>query len=120
MKRLFFIFYSLLFAASIFAEDAVTVKLAGGLDGNVPLREKMANELTVMLTEINAAQAAGRDLDFHRMNVSQTVSRSMAMLWENTPFVCTDAEIVETVLTTGTGYQVRNIPLMMKPSGNRI
>ena len=119
MKRLFFIFYSLLFAASIFAEDAVTVKLAGGLDGNVPLREKMANELTVMLTEINAAQAAGRDLDFHRMNVSQTVSRSMAMLWENTPFVCTDAEIVETVLTTGTGYQVRNIPLMMKPSGNR-
>lgn len=119
MKRLIFTFCYLLLAASIFAEDAVTVKLAGGLDDNAPLRDRMASELTVMLTEINAAQAAGRDLDFHRMNVSQAVSRSMSMLWENTPFVCTDTEIVGTVLTTGTGYQVRNIPLMMKPSGNR-
>ena len=72
-----------------------------------------------MLTEINDAQAANRNLDFGRMEVSQTVSKSMAMLWENTPFVCTDSEIVENVITTQSGYQVRNIPLMMKPTGDR-
>ena len=48
MKRLIFTFCYLLLAASIFAEDAVTVKLAGGLDDNAPLRDRMASELTVM------------------------------------------------------------------------
>lgn len=119
MKRLIFIISSLLFTVTLFAEGPVTVTLSGGLNDNPTLRDKMAKELSVMLTEINAAQASGRDLDFHTMNVSSNVSRSMAMLWENTPFVCTDGEIVGTVLTTGTGYQVRNIPLMMKPTGDR-
>ena len=119
MKRLILIFCSLLFTVSILAEGPVIVRLTGGLDDNVSLCDKMAKELSVMLTEINEAQASGRDLDFHSMNVSSNVSRSMAMLWENTPFVCTDSEIVGTVLTTGTGFQVRNIPLMMKPTGDR-
>jgi hypothetical protein len=119
MKRLIFIISLLLFTLTLFAEGPVTVTLSGGLNDNPPLRDKMAKELSTMLTEINAAQASNRDLDFHTMNVSSNVSRSMAMLWENTPFVCTDAEIVGTVLTTGTGYQVRNIPLMMKPTGDR-
>jgi hypothetical protein len=44
---------------------------------------------------------------------------SMAMLWENSPFKCTDDDIVEHCITTGTGYQVRNIPLEMKPTGER-
>jgi hypothetical protein len=73
-----------------------------------------------MLTEINAAQEAGRSLNFSAMgNIAPRVQQSMAMLWENSPFVCTDEEIIEHCITTGTGYQVRNIPLMMKPTGER-
>lgn len=38
------------------------------------------------------------------------------MLWENCPFQCADEEIVEKCIETGLGYQVRNIPLMMRPN----
>lgn len=72
-----------------------------------------------ILNEVNSAQAAGRNLNFAAMGVNTRVQQSMAMLWENTPFICTDEEIVEHCITTGAGYQVRNIPLLMKPTGER-
>jgi len=98
--------------------DGVTVTLADGID-NAALRAKMENSIARILNEINAAQAADRDLDFSVMGVGTSVQRSMEMLWENTPFLCTDNEIVEHCITTGSGYQVRNIPLMMKPTADR-
>ena len=42
------------------------------------------------------------------------------MLWENSPFQCSDEEIVESVISTGTGYQVRNIPLLMCPTDTKL
>lgn len=118
MARVFIILLSALLPLLAFAQGSVNVTLSDGA-GSPQLKEKMSHELSVMLTEINDAQAAGRDLNFSKMGVSQQVSKSMAMLWENTPFVCTDNEIVEHVISTATGYQVRNIPLMMKPTGDR-
>lgn len=99
--------------------DEVTFTVSDGID-NAVIKSKIENEVSRMLTEINAAQEAGRSLNFSAMgNIGTRVQQSMAMLWENSPFVCTDEEIIEHCLTTGTGYQVRNIPLMMKPTGER-
>ena len=96
----------------------ITVTLTDGVD-NDALRTKMENSIARILNEINNAQAADRDLNFNVMGIGVTVQRSLAMLWENTPFLCTDDEIVEHCITTGNGYQVRNIPLMMKPTADR-
>lgn len=96
----------------------ITVTITDGVS-DVALRHKMENNISRILNEINAAQAADRNLNFDAMGVGTTVQKSMAMLWENTPFLCTDDEIVEHCITTGTGYQVRNIPLMMKPTADR-
>lgn len=99
--------------------DNVTFTVSDGID-NAGIKSKIESEVSRMLTEINAAQEAGRSLNFSAMgNIETRVQQSMAMLWENSPFVCTDEEIIEHCLTTGTGYQVRNIPLMMKPTGER-
>ena len=119
MKKLFFnlslIIVSLTFGISA---SAVTVTITDGID-NESVKYRIENAIARILNEVNAAQRANRPLDFHVMGINTHVQRSMAMLWENTPFVCTDDEIVEHCLTTGTGYQVRNIPLMMKPTGER-
>ena len=99
--------------------DNVTFIVSDGID-NAGIKSKIESGVSRMLTEINAAQEAGRSLNFSAMgNIAPRVQQSMAMLWENSPFVCTDEEIIEHGLTTGTGYQVRNIPLMMKPTGER-
>ena len=109
----------LLILVTIGARGQISFTLSDGID-NSTVKSKIESEVSRMLTEINAAQEAGRSLNFSAMgNIGTRVQQSMAMLWENSPFMCTDEEIIEHCLTTGSGYQVRNIPLMMKPTGER-
>lgn len=96
----------------------VSFSISDGID-DYAVKSRIERSVSRILTEVNAAQAARRNLDFSQMGVNTHVQRSMAMLWENTPFVCIDPEIVEHCISTGTGYQVRNIPLMMRPTGER-
>ena len=109
----------LLILVAIGARGQISFTISDGID-NTAIKSKMENTVSRMLNEINAAQSAGRNLNFSAMgNIDTRVQQSMAMLWENSPFMCTDEDIVEHCITTGTGYQVRNIPLMMKPTGER-
>lgn len=120
MKKIFYSL-SLIVAGLAFgmSASAVSVTITDGIDNTI-VKSRMENGIARILDEVNAAQVAGRNLNFSAMgNLSTQVQQSMAMLWENTPFVCTDDEIVEHCITTGTGYQIRNIPLMMKPTGER-
>ena len=108
-----------LLATIVIKADNVSFTVSDGID-NAAVKSKIESSVSRMLTEINAAQDAGRTLNFSAMgNIGIRVQQSMAMLWENCPFECTDEEIIEHCITTGTGYQVRNIPLMMKPTGER-
>lgn len=117
MKKHFF-WLILLMAFYSQVANAVSVTISDGID-NQSIKLKMENAIERILNEVNSAQAGHRMLNFYAMGVNQQVQRSMGMLWENTPFICTDEEIVEHCISTGTGYQIRNIPLMMKPTGER-
>ena len=107
----------LLLIVSIFTltASAVNFSFSDGIR-DAALKRQMELKVTSLLNEFNAAQSAGRNLDFHVVKVNTDVQNSLAMLWETTPFSCDEEEVVEHCLTTGTGYQVRNIPLMMKPT----
>lgn len=92
----------------------VTVQI-DGID-NATVKAKMERTMSAFLTEVNNAQSSKRALNFGGMGLSTNVQSSVSMLWENSPFECTDEEIIEHCIQTGSGYQVRNIPLMMRPS----
>ena len=117
MKRRF-VWFILFVAVCCAKANAVSVNITDGID-NYAVKIKMENAIERILNEINAAQADQRNLNFYVMGVNKQVQKSMAMLWENTPFMCTDDEIVEHCISTGYGYQIRNIPLMMMPTGER-
>lgn len=118
MKKLFVMFLMATMVIQGKAEK-VTFTISDGID-NAAIKSKIENTVSSILSEVNAAQDAGRSLNFSAMgNVGTRVQQSMAMLWENSPFFCTDDEIIEHCLTTGTGYQVRNIPLLMTPPEDR-
>ena len=104
--------------AIIVKAENISFTISDGIDNNA-IKSKMEKSVTRILNEVNSAQEAGRNLNFTVMDVNTQVQQSMAMLWENTPFICTDDKIVEHCITTGSGYQVRNIPLLMKPTGER-
>ena len=92
----------------------VTVQI-DGID-NATVKAKMERTMSAFLTEVNNAQSLKRALNFSGMGLSTNVQSSVSMLWENSPFECTDEEIMEHCIQTGSGYQVRNIPLIMRPT----
>jgi hypothetical protein len=121
MKKILFVVSLIIGGLAIgMNANAVNVTITDGID-NPTVKYRIENGIARILNEVNAAQRAGRSLNFSAMGqLNIRVQQSMAMLWENTPFICTDEEVIEHCITTGTGYQVRNIPLMMKPTGERL
>ena len=115
-KKIIFVFamVSLLLASSVYAADEVTVTFSDGIY-NASLKSRMEKAVSRILTEVNAACEAGRELDYSSLGVSSSVQNSLSMLWENAPFYCLDDEIIEHCLTTGSGYQIRNIGLQLEP-----
>ncbi len=113
-KRILFWAFGL-FAGLVSNADNVSVILTDIDEGTAKTR--MENMIATVLNEANAAFAEGREIDLGRLHVNNSVATSLSMLWENTPFVCDEESIVEHCLNTSTGYQVRNIALMMRPIG---
>ena len=95
----------------------VTVVISDGIS-NEACKAKMERTMSALLSEANNAQVAGRGINFASLGIPVNVQESISMLWENCPFQCTDEEIVEICVETGSGYQVRNIPLQMRPTDN--
>ena len=86
---------------------------------NEQLKTSVEQSLTALLTEFNTAQAAGRSLQWDapalQGKLSEQAIASLRALWANSPFRCTETEVIEKCLQTPSGYQVRNIPLIMMP-----
>lgn len=101
-------------SASSLAGNTVTVTLTDGID-NTLVKQKMESTISRILTEANAAQRSGRQMHYSQLGIPADVQSSIAALWDNSPFVCMDEEIVEHCIGTASGYQVRNIPLILKP-----
>lgn len=115
MRKYFFI---LLMIMPVCMWAGVQISISDGIDDQ-SVKTLMETKMSALLSEVNAAQASNRSLNFSNLNLPKSVQMSLSMLWENSPFICTDDEIVERCLTTGSGYQVRNIPLLMKPRADR-
>ena len=110
--------FSILIFLPLLAMANVQLTISDGLDDEA-VRAKIERDLSALLTEINDAQTNGRALNLAAFRLTPSIQLSLSMLWENAPFVCTEETISERCITTGTGYQIRNIPLMMKPREDR-
>ena len=114
MKQLILTVFALMLTSGIGAADRVTVRLSDGIE-NEAVKAKMERTLSAILTEANAAHEGKRELNYAALGIPSSVQGALSSLWDNSPFVSMDDEIVEHCLTTGSGYQVRNIPLLLKP-----
>lgn len=100
------------FALVTNAGDVVTVTISDGVE-NPNLKAKMERLMSTLFTEANAAREAQRAMNYASLGVNDDVKTSLSMLWDNSPFVCLDTEIVEHCISTSSGYQVRNLPLQL-------
>lgn len=112
--KIFTFFAASLMGIAVFAADVVEVKISDGVY-DTSVKSKMEQTISKILTEANEAHEEKREMNLSEMNIPVGVQKSLAALWDNSPFVSLDDEIVEHCITTNSGYQVRNIPLILKP-----
>lgn len=105
---------ALVIASNANADEIVTFKISDGIDDNY-VKQKIEKTVSRILTEANAAHAAKRELNYAALGIPSSVQGSLSALWDNSPFISLDTEIVEKCLITNSGYQVRNIPLILMP-----
>ena len=85
---------------------------------NQQLKEKIERGVSVVMTEINRSQEKNlARLELPQAYITKEAWQDLNKLWENEHFRCSEDEIVERLLTTRTGYQVRNIPLSVQAVG---
>lgn len=94
----------------------VTFTVSDGLS-NQSLREKIEKNLSTLLTSFNDSYHDEADLDLSWVSIDPDAKDALDMLWANMPFHCEEEEIVERILTTYSGYQVRNVPIELKADG---
>lgn len=112
MKR-FLLTIALLAAFSGAQAQSVTFVVSDGLSNPV-LKDRIENNLSSLLTSFNEAYNDSAEPDFTWVLISPDAREAVLMLWENMPFRCEEPEIVERILTTYSGYQVRNVPIELK------
>ena len=96
-------------------DTSVRLTIREGVDG--PAKTAIERSLSDLLTEINQAYLEKRALNLVSLNMTDAARDGLAAMWENVRFYCDDAEVVQNCLLKGlNGYQIRQIPLMMKPT----
>jgi hypothetical protein len=83
-------------------------------DVEQPVAQKMEANASALLTELNQAFFNGKTPQPNKSEISKDGKSAILSMWEMTPFRCIETEIIERGYKTPNGYQVRNIPLILK------
>lgn len=109
---LFFLFSSVLPAKATvnFAFQAGTVQ-----PGDLTNKSAMEKNISLLLTEIDNAGRQGRALNLNGISMEEGAKNKLMALWEDARFVCDENSVISNCLHDMQGFQVRNIPITMKP-----
>lgn len=86
---------------------------------NLQLKTTIENAVSALLTDINKSFTDSLTIPLLPADkLSTDANHDIMKLWKNEQFRCRDEEVVERLLTTRDGYQVRGIPLSVRQPGN--
>lgn len=97
---------------------AVTFQFTPRSISNAQLKTKMERNISALLTEINRAGTAGSALNLTNISMEAGARARLEALWSDARFVCDKSSNVSNCLQDMQGYQVRQIPITMKPVDN--
>lgn len=95
----------------------VTFRFSDGID-NQSLKAGVERSVSALLSEINNAEAAGREINLSAIPMEANAREGLTSLWRNIRFRCEWTNNVQSCLQDMTGYEIRQIPVEMKPLGN--
>lgn len=90
------------------------------LDGisNPELKVKVESNVSKLLAEINRASIRNEQLNLAGVQIEKRASERLRNLWHNMPFYCEWKNNIQSCIQDFTGYEIRQIPVMLKPLDN--
>ncbi|MBP3518810.1 MAG: hypothetical protein J6K31_10530 [Parabacteroides sp.] len=109
------LFHLILLPCFIRAEGSVRLTLK---DTSSAPKQAIEQNASALLSQINQAfDAKQSGLDLKEIDITDKAKESLASLWANVHFKCDDSDVIQDCLTTSSGFQVRQIPLLIEPQG---
>lgn len=103
----------------IFSSEAnVTFKFAANSIDAGALKTKMESNISALLSEINRAGTNGGSLNLSGISMEQAAKERLVALWDDSRFVCDKPTNISKCLNDFQGFQVRAIPITMKPQNS--
>lgn len=113
MKKLLLIVIGVLCVSSGLAYNQVRLVINDGIY-DTALKKQMEQAVSAVMTEINRSHEQNvSHLVFSETYMEAGAQSELNQLWKNDRMRCVEEEIVERILTTYTGFQVRGIPLIV-------
>ncbi len=106
---------ALMLLCGLASSAGVTFKFSAGTIDAGALKTRMENNVSALLSEINRAGSIGADLNLSSINMEPAAKTRLTALWEDARFVCDKSTNISKCLNDFQGYQVRAIPITMKP-----
>lgn len=103
---------------SMSATGKVVFRFAAGTISSGLIKTKMEASMSALLSEIDRAGRAGGSLNLSSINMETAAKARLEALWEDAHFICNKQTIISKCLNDFQGYQVRAIPITMKPLDN--
>lgn len=118
-KGTIFLLLAVFLSSSIAAQEVTAVITADESFSNKSIINKMSQNLSKVLTEINDAHKENRPLKIVNLPMTKDAQDALLMLWANIHFYCDDEEVVERcwVFDGGKEFMVSHIPLIITVDG---
>ena len=107
-----------LMALPLVLSAQVSFKFSANSINQGPLKTKMENNITSLLNAMNKAGKSGSYIDLSSVEMEPEAKNRLLALREDAAFICVDNVNVKRCLEDYQGYQVRNIPVTVKPKDN--
>ena len=112
MKKKSLLLIALLTAGLSSMAQRVEFHVNEGLS-NTSLKSRIEWNISTFLQTCNSTFAGQGSLQFPTELISDDAAKSVQLLWNNMPFRCGEEKVIERILHTYAGYQIRNIPIVV-------
>ncbi len=109
--------FSLVFAPCAASAQSITFRIAGTPSCSSETKASIESKVSKLLTEINNKGKRNLPLSLMQIPMTERARQSLTNRWKNFHYVCEDEANVEKLLETVDGYEVRGIPVEVRPTG---
>lgn len=116
-RILFIIFMILPFLSN--AQQATTFEIENKLD-NRSLNRTVEENVSKLLTDINISYSKRITPKLIQEYITKEGKNSLLAMWETSNFYCVESWLMEKIINSPSGFQIRNIPVFMKEGNEQM